>query len=70
MNTIGYKEVYQYLTDQIDYDTCINLIKQHTRNYAKRQLTFMKTIQGLKIVSKDEAQRLIEKFIKCEEKND
>ena len=70
MNTIGYREMYQYLTGEIEYDTCVELIKQHTRNYAKRQLTFMKTISGLKIVEKDEARRLIEKFVNCEDKND
>lgn len=70
INTIGYREVYQYLTGEISYEKCIELIKQHTRNYAKRQLTFMKTIKGLKIVSKSEAKILIEQFLNCEEKND
>lgn len=69
MNTIGYREMFQYLTGQIDYEKCIELIKQHTRNYAKRQLTFMKTIKGLKVVSKDEAKDEIKKFLE-EEKND
>ena len=67
MNTIGYREVYQYLTGEIDYDRCIELIKQHTRNYAKRQLTFMKTIKGLNIVEKEEAKHLIEEFLNSEE---
>jgi len=70
MNTIGYREMYQYLTDEIDYDTCIELIKQHTRNYAKRQLTFMKTIKDLKIVYKEEAKHLIKEFLNKEDKND
>lgn len=70
MNTIGYREVYQYLTGLLDYEMCIQLIKQHTRNYAKRQLTFMKTINNLKIVSKSKAKCLIEAFLKCEENND
>ena len=64
INTIGYREFYQYLNGEFDYETCVNLIKQHTRNYAKRQLTFMKTIKGLKIVSKEEAKKLIENFLK------
>lgn len=70
MNTIGYREMYQYLIGEIDYETSVELIKQHTRNYAKRQLTFMKTIKGLKIVSKDEAKRLIVEFLNCEDDND
>lgn len=63
MNTIGYKEMYQHLNNEIEYDTAINLIKQHTRNYAKRQLTFMKTIKGLQIVDLNQAKILIEEFL-------
>lgn len=66
INTIGYNETYRYLTGEISLDRCIELIKQHTRNYAKRQLTFMKTIQGLKIVDKAQAKILIEEFLKGE----
>ena len=64
MNTIGYREMFQYLTGAIDYETCVHLIKQHTRNYAKRQLTFMKTIKDLKIVGPEEAKKLIEDFLR------
>ena len=64
LNTIGYREMYEYITGKIDYDTAVNLIKQHTRNYAKRQLTFMKTINNLNIVDKNEAKLLIEAFLK------
>lgn len=70
MNTIGYREMYQYLTGEMDYDSCVGLIKQHTRNYAKRQLTFMKTIKGLQILNKDQARNTIEEFLNCEEIND
>ncbi len=64
LNTIGYKEMYDYLTNKTDLLTCIDLIKQHTRNYAKRQLTFMKTMSQLNIVDKVEAKNIIEKFLK------
>ncbi|MBU0997684.1 MAG: tRNA (adenosine(37)-N6)-dimethylallyltransferase MiaA [Firmicutes bacterium] len=37
---IGYKEVYQYLDGKISLDEAKDLIKQHSRNYAKRQLTW------------------------------
>ena len=37
---IGYKEVIEYLEGKIDYNSCVSLIKQRTRNYAKRQITF------------------------------
>ena len=63
MNTIGYREMAQYLLGQIDYDTSIELIKQHTRNYCKRQLTFMKTMPNLKLLEKEEARKQIEEFL-------
>ncbi len=39
---IGYKEIISYLNNEISLDTAISLIKQHTRNYAKRQFTWFK----------------------------
>ncbi len=45
MSAIGYKEIYNYLEGQCTLEEAINLIKQHTRNYAKRQITFMKGLQ-------------------------
>lgn len=46
MKAIGYKEVLSYLNGEINRQEMIDLIKQHTRNYAKRQMTF---IRGMKI---------------------
>ena len=63
MNTIGYREMTQYLQGKIDYNTCVELIKQHTRNYCKRQLTFMKTMPGLKLLEINEARKTIEEFL-------
>ncbi len=42
LQTVGYKEVFDYLDGKTDLETCISKIKQHTRNYAKRQLTWFK----------------------------
>ena len=39
---IGYKEVLEYLDGNLSLDNCLELIKQRTRNYAKRQVTFFK----------------------------
>ena len=46
MKAIGYKEVLSYLNGEVNRQEMIDLIKQHTRNYAKRQMTF---IRGMKI---------------------
>ena len=42
MKAIGVREIQQYLSNQIDRDECVNLSKQSTRNYIKRQLTWIR----------------------------
>ena len=39
-SVIGYKEFTKYFNNDITLDETIKLIKQHTRNYAKRQYTW------------------------------
>ena len=40
MQTVGYREVFDFLNEEISYDQMAGLIKQHSRNYAKRQMTW------------------------------
>ena len=40
LNTVGYKELYEYMDGNRTLDFAINLIKQDSRRYAKRQLTW------------------------------
>ncbi len=63
MNTIGYREMVQYLTGEIDYNRAVELIKQHTRNYCKRQLTFMKTMPNVLLLEKEDAKAKIKEFL-------
>ena len=42
MQAIGYKEVVEYLDKTISYDEMVEKIKQGSRNYAKRQLTWFR----------------------------
>lgn len=42
MKAIGYKEFFPYFKGQLDLDSCVEKLKQNTRNYAKRQLTWFK----------------------------
>ena len=42
VDTIGYKEIISYLDGQCTLDNAINKLKQNTRNYAKRQLTWFR----------------------------
>jgi tRNA dimethylallyltransferase len=47
LQTVGYQEVFQYLRDEISYHRMAELIKQHSRNYAKRQVTWFRKMSGV-----------------------
>ena len=42
MQALGYKEVVEYLEEKTTYEEMVEKIKQETRRYAKRQLTWFK----------------------------
>jgi tRNA dimethylallyltransferase len=51
LNTIGYKEVIQYLQGQIDYESMVHKIKVNTRNYARRQIIYFRKIKDKKWIN-------------------
>ena len=40
LNTVGYKEIFDYLDGNHSLEEAVRLIKRNTRHYAKRQLTY------------------------------
>ncbi len=42
LNTVGYKELFDYFDGKTDMEQAVRLIQQHSRNYAKRQMTWWK----------------------------
>jgi tRNA dimethylallyltransferase len=42
LQTVGYKELFEYFDGIHSIEKAVDLIKQHTRNYAKRQITWFK----------------------------
>jgi tRNA dimethylallyltransferase len=42
LQTVGYKEIFEYFEGSYDLNTCIALIQQNTRRFAKRQLTYIR----------------------------
>lgn len=42
LQTVGYQEIFDCISGKFSRDTAIEKIKQHTRNYAKRQLTWFR----------------------------
>lgn len=41
-NTVGYKELFEYFDGTCPLDFAISKIKQHSRNYARKQMTWFK----------------------------
>ena len=42
LQTVGYKELFEYFDGSIGFDEAVELIKRNTRRYAKRQLTWFR----------------------------
>lgn len=42
LQTVGYKEVFEFLDGAYDYPTMVELLKRNSRRYAKRQMTWFK----------------------------
>ncbi len=42
LQTVGYKEVFDYLDGRYDYNEMVRLLKRNSRRYAKRQITWFK----------------------------
>ena len=42
LQTVGYQEIFDFFDQKIDLDEAIAKIKQHTRHYAKRQMTWIR----------------------------
>ncbi|MDE5772789.1 MAG: tRNA (adenosine(37)-N6)-dimethylallyltransferase MiaA [Ruminococcus sp.] len=53
-NAIGYKELIPYFENRMTLEACIDMIKQETRRYAKRQLTWFRKNTRIKWIFLDE----------------
>ncbi|HOZ88593.1 MAG TPA: tRNA (adenosine(37)-N6)-dimethylallyltransferase MiaA [Bacteroidia bacterium] len=59
LKTVGYKEIYDYLEGKTTFETAVDKIKQHTRNYAKRQITWFKNKDQFKEFEPGDADQII-----------
>ncbi len=67
MKTVGYTEIADYLNKKTDLSTAVDLIKKHTKAYAKRQVTWFKGIKDATWVDmKDDKNKLNELIKKAE----
>ncbi|MBE0651207.1 MAG: tRNA (adenosine(37)-N6)-dimethylallyltransferase MiaA [Bacteroidales bacterium] len=60
MNTVGYKELFDYFDGKWTLDDAIEKIKINTRRYAKRQMTWFKKDKEIQWFSPSEPDKIIE----------
>lgn len=63
LKTIDYKEMVSYLKGEMTFDEAVDKAKQHSRNYAKRQITFMKTMPYLVGCTKENIVEKVREFL-------
>ena len=62
LRTVGYREFFEHFDGKLSREAAIELIKQHTRNYAKRQMTWLRREKAWKWTKPDDLER-IKQFI-------
>lgn len=50
LNTIGYREVIDYLDGKCTLEECVRRVKKDSRVFARKQITFFSKIPGLKVI--------------------
>ena len=55
MQAIGYKEMIPYLRGEWPLETAADEIRKGTRHYAKRQMTYLRRLEGVRYIRTDEA---------------
>lgn len=57
LNTVGYKELFEYLDGKISLEEAVEKIKMNTRRFAKRQLTWYRKEENIHWVGYENAQK-------------
>ncbi|MBI5218995.1 MAG: tRNA (adenosine(37)-N6)-dimethylallyltransferase MiaA [Bacteroidia bacterium] len=60
LKTVGYKEIFDYIEDKIPLEKAVEQIKQNTRNYARRQLTWFRRDQDIRWFHPEQKDKIIE----------
>jgi tRNA dimethylallyltransferase len=60
LRTVGYQEIFDYLKGDLSLDRAVALIQQHTRQYAKRQLTWFRNQENCKWFLPDQFPEIIQ----------
>lgn len=67
LQTIGYQEFFKYLDGEWSYESALEKFKQHSRNYAKKQMTWLRRLKDITWFEADHEDQIfsyVEKEIK------
>lgn len=59
LNTVGAKEVFDYLDGLIEMERMVSLIQQNTRRFAKRQMTWFRRDENIKWINNTETDEFL-----------
>jgi tRNA dimethylallyltransferase len=63
LKTLGYSEIFEVLNNKCSLETAIEKIKQHSRNYAKRQMTWLRRYSDVHYLDPYSKETLISQVI-------
>ena len=58
--TVGYRELFDYFDGRTTLDKAVELIKQHSRNYAKRQMTWWRRDDSIRWFAPDQVKDILD----------
>lgn len=59
LQTVGYRELFDHFDGKYDLNTAIAMIKQNTRNYAKRQMTWIRKVADVHQIGPEDDDKII-----------
>lgn len=63
LQTVGYRELFDYFDNHISREKAIDMIKQNTRHYAKRQMTWFKKDTQLMWMDMSDEEKVLQNII-------
>jgi tRNA dimethylallyltransferase len=65
LQTVGYQEVFPFLSDEYSYEEMVRLLKRNSRRYAKRQLTWFRNQGNYAWFSPDDDEGILQALTRC-----
>ena len=62
MKTVGYRELFKYLDGEVPLEEAVDLIKRHTRKFARKQLTWFRKENLYQWFSPEEINQIIHRI--------